>query len=517
MKRFNIFSILIVFLLAISMNFTSCDLFEDDDDDGDNFVAVTSITISSSAATVGDPLTLTGTVSPSNATNKTITWSLVSEGDTGAELSGSTLTISAAGKAVVSATIANGKARGEAFSENFEITVSAPGVFVPVESITSVPGSGNVGTLTLSGTVNPENASNKNIVWSVKTAGNTGAEINGNILTTNETGTVTVTATIVNGTAAGTNFSDDFEITINPPGSHVAVSGITGVPSSGTAVTPLTLTGTVNPTEATNKTIVWSVENAGTTGATITGNTLSTTAAGTVVIKATITNGTAEGTNFSSNFEININAAGSFVAVSGITGVPTTATVGTPLTLTGTVTPNNATNNTITSWSLPTETTGASITGTTFNATAAGTYTVTATIANGTTVGTNFTSDFTITVSLAGSLTGGWIVETLAGDGTKGFLDGPSFMAQFSEPNGVAVDAAGNVYVADRDNHKIRKIDSAGMVSTLAGDGTPGFLNGPGATAQFYMPSDVAVDAAGNVYVADTHNHRIRKLTYIAP
>ena len=103
------------------------------------------------------------------------------------------------------------------------------------------------------------------------------------------------------------------------------------------------------------------------------------------------------------------------------------------------------------------------------------------------------------------------LVSTLAGS-TEGFRDGSGRSAQFSYPVGVAVDAAGNVYVADYGNHLIRKITPEGLVSTLAGS-TEGFRDGAGTSAEFNGPTGVAVDAAGNVYVADTGNHLIRKIT----
>jgi len=102
------------------------------------------------------------------------------------------------------------------------------------------------------------------------------------------------------------------------------------------------------------------------------------------------------------------------------------------------------------------------------------------------------------------------VVSTFAGNGIKGFVDGASTVAQFSHPLDVAVDAIGNIYVADLINQSIRKINKEGMVSTLAGNGTEGFADGVGTAARFSHPSGVAVDAIGNVYVADMNNNSIR-------
>jgi len=104
-------------------------------------------------------------------------------------------------------------------------------------------------------------------------------------------------------------------------------------------------------------------------------------------------------------------------------------------------------------------------------------------------------------------------VSTLAGSGTSGSDDGTGAAAQFNSPRAVAVDASGNVYVADGINHTIRKITPAGEVSTLAGSGASGFADGAGTAAQFYFPKGIALDASGNIYVADEINHRVRKVT----
>ena len=104
-------------------------------------------------------------------------------------------------------------------------------------------------------------------------------------------------------------------------------------------------------------------------------------------------------------------------------------------------------------------------------------------------------------------------VTTLAGSGAAAYADGTGVAAQFFSPAGVAVDGSGDVYVADQGIHRIRKIvATTGVVSTLAGSGTAGFVNGTGAAAQFANPTGVAVDGSGNVYVADQGNQRIRAI-----
>jgi len=105
------------------------------------------------------------------------------------------------------------------------------------------------------------------------------------------------------------------------------------------------------------------------------------------------------------------------------------------------------------------------------------------------------------------------VVTTLAGSGSHGSVDGTGTAASFSQPIGVAVDSSGNVYVSDTGNNKIRKVTPAGVVTTLAGADEGDYADGQGTAARFYNPNGVAVDGSGNVYVADSYNHRIRKIT----
>jgi len=105
------------------------------------------------------------------------------------------------------------------------------------------------------------------------------------------------------------------------------------------------------------------------------------------------------------------------------------------------------------------------------------------------------------------------VVSTLAGGIAGGFFDGTGPSALFANPQGVVADGQGNVYVADGFNNRIRKITPAGAVSTYAGDGNAGFSNGPAASAEFYAPQGIAIDAQGNLFVADLGNNVIRKIS----
>ncbi|MDB5101908.1 MAG: hypothetical protein JWM80_6329 [Cyanobacteria bacterium RYN_339] len=103
-------------------------------------------------------------------------------------------------------------------------------------------------------------------------------------------------------------------------------------------------------------------------------------------------------------------------------------------------------------------------------------------------------------------------VSTFAGDGSPGFADGQGNAAKLNAPSGVTVRADGSLVVADYGNHRIRLISPTGAVSTIAGTGAASFSDGPGASARFASPSDLTLDANGDVIVADTLNNRIRKI-----
>lgn len=111
------------------------------------------------------------------------------------------------------------------------------------------------------------------------------------------------------------------------------------------------------------------------------------------------------------------------------------------------------------------------------------------------------------------------MVTTIAGTGTAGLQDGPVDQAQFNYPRGICLDDTGNIYIGDSWNHRIRRISTDGMVMTWAGGGTSigvqsvgAYLDGSDTSARFYTPCELSIDQGNNIFVADAYNHRIRKI-----
>jgi sugar lactone lactonase YvrE len=109
------------------------------------------------------------------------------------------------------------------------------------------------------------------------------------------------------------------------------------------------------------------------------------------------------------------------------------------------------------------------------------------------------------------------VISTVAGNGTPGYSGdgGPATAAQLAGPSGVAVDGAGNLFIADNGNERVRKVSATGVITTVAGNGTPGYSGDGGAatSARLSRPLGVAVDAAGNLFIADSSNNRVRKVS----
>jgi len=200
-----------------------------------------------------------------------------------------------------------GSACDDEIYDEVTFTVRFDSPCVAVTNIEDVPTTATVGIpRILYSSVVPANATKSSpIIWSVVSQCGTGATITGgNILNATAAGTVTIRATITNG-KCNSDYTQDFNIIVNA--TFVPVANITGVPSNATLGTPLTLTGTVEPINAVNRTIVWSIENAGTICATITGNILSTKSVGTLTVRSTITNGVGEGINYTKDFVITVD------------------------------------------------------------------------------------------------------------------------------------------------------------------------------------------------------------------
>jgi sugar lactone lactonase YvrE len=134
-------------------------------------------------------------------------------------------------------------------------------------------------------------------------------------------------------------------------------------------------------------------------------------------------------------------------------------------------------------------------------------------------MGTRLAAAAVVALCLAASaaaVSGNGTIFTVAGTGAAGFSGdgGKATSAQMNAPRAVAVDGAGNLYIADSGNHRIRKVTPAGVISTVAGNGTGGFSGdgGPATAAQLLSPRGVALDAGGALYIGDTGNSRVRRV-----
>jgi DNA-binding beta-propeller fold protein YncE len=104
------------------------------------------------------------------------------------------------------------------------------------------------------------------------------------------------------------------------------------------------------------------------------------------------------------------------------------------------------------------------------------------------------------------------VVTTVAGSGARGSVNGQGNKASFNAPYVITADKDNNIYVTD--GNVIRKMDAAGIVTTFAGNGTEGMVNGPASTASFKNLNGIVMDLSGNLYIADTGNNLIRKISF---
>ncbi|MBD3921360.1 Ig-like domain-containing protein [Paenibacillus sp. PR3] len=349
--------------------------------------SVTNVTLDQptlSLTTGGTAATLIATVNPSNATNKTVTWS--SSNTSVATVVNGVVTPVGAGTATITVTTVDGS-----FTATSTVTVTDP--VGPVTSVTNVTLDQPTLSLTTGGTaatliatVNPSNATNKTVTWSSSNT-NVATVVNG-VVTPVGAGTVTITATTVDGSFTATSIVTVTDPVV-PPTSVTSVTLDQSTLSLTTSGTAATLTATVNPSNATNKTVTWSSSN--TSVATVVNGVVTPVGAGTATITATTVDGSFTATSI-------VTVTDPVVPPTSVTSVTldqstlSLTTSGTAATLTATVNPSNATNKTVT-WS-SSNTSVATVVNGVVTPVGAGTATITVTTVDG-----SFTATSIVTVT----------------------------------------------------------------------------------------------------------------------
>jgi hypothetical protein len=329
----------LIILLGVCAIFGTCKFEYDSRSSG--FVPVESITGVPTGGVKGYEFTLSRSVEPETATNKAIVWSIAEDGGTNAILDRNKLTATSTGTVTVRAVIKDGKAPGEDYTQEFDITVHEE--YIAVNAIQGIPAKISIGTFKLEGTVRPDDAVNKTITWEIKSAGTTGALLNGDVLTVSTWGMLTVTAIVEKGAGPDTDFRQDFEITVAP----ISVTSITGVTTK-CVMGDYTLFGIVSPMNATFKNITWQLKEAGRTVAVINGDTLRTTSVSEtypsqamVRVTAVVKDGIDFGYDYIQDFDIEILEY--YNPVEEIYDLPTECRVGDYVYLSGVVSPDHAT------------------------------------------------------------------------------------------------------------------------------------------------------------------------------
>jgi uncharacterized protein YjdB len=385
----------LILLLGICAIFGTCKF--DYDAKVSDFVPVESVTGVPTGGVVGYKITLNRSVYPSEATNKTIVWSIEEDGGTGAALDRNKLTAAKTGIVKVKAVIKDGKAPGTDFTAYFNIVILDE--YLAVNSIQDIPSKISVGSVTLTGTVKPSNAVNRTIIWELKDAGTTGATLDGDVLTTTAIGKLTLTAIVKKGAGPDTDYRQDLEIRVAP----ISVTSITGV-ATGCMEGNYILFGIVSPRNATFKNITWEVKDPGrTTGAMINGDVLTTTSVEegsvflrTIKVTAVVKDGIDLGYDYIQDFDIQIWRY--HFPVLRINELPKECRVG-DYTLSGSPYGNNLPyliNKTIIWEVLDAGETGAVIDGNVLTTTAPGTVTITAIVKDGAIEGDFWDPPYTI-------------------------------------------------------------------------------------------------------------------------
>ena len=354
------------------------------------FIGVTTIKNIPSTMESGTTVTLNPVIEPSDATNRTIVWSIVEKSGNTVSLTENVLKASGSGFITIRATIKGDE--GYIYTQDFDIMLTA--AYVPVTNITLTSDSveEKLPLYLSSVQISPTEATNRIITWSIVSDGNTNANITSDILTAQNSGTVRIRATIKNGKSKTEDFVKDFNITIKK--AFVPVQNISNIPSTMESGTTVTLNPVIEPATATNRTIDWSVSDQGIATANIVGNKLTATGSGSIAIRATITGN--NGYIYQQEFRISLTAA--FVPVTDIELENTITWQTTPLYLNRKITPIDATRQFI-EWSIVSDGgTNTNLNNDTIVADNIGTVTIRATIKNGKSKTEDFVKDFNITI-----------------------------------------------------------------------------------------------------------------------
>lgn len=399
------------------------------------FVAVTDITGIPDEITAGENVTLSATITPDNATNKEVTFTVKEAETTGASISGNTLTTTKDGTLTITATVANGAGESSDFTKDFTITVNPATVAVTGVTLDKTTATVNVGDTTqLNATVNPTDATNKNVTWSTSD-GNVATVNNNGIVTGVKSGTATITVTTEDGSKTA-----NCEVTV----SNIDVSNITLSESTLNLVfdddsqKTATLTATVTPTNATDTTVTWTSSNAAV--AEVANGVVTAKSAGTATITARA--GSRETT-------CTVTVTAKTVAVENVSVSPTTLELtvgGSTGSLTAIVTPENATDKTVTWTSSNTDV--ATVNNGTVTAVGVGTATITATV-NGKTANCSVTVKEP-TISITGS-------NTVA-------VNGKTQLTASVSPSTIT----GITFTWSIDNTSIATVDTNGLVTGVA-------------------------------------------------
>jgi hypothetical protein len=391
----------LIILLGVCAIFGTCKF--EYDSRSSNFVPVEEIKGVPTGGVKGYEFTLNRSVYPSTATNQAIVWSIAEDGETNATLNRNKLTATESGTVTVRALIKDGKARGVDYAQEFEIEILDE--YIEVNAIQDIPTKISIGTYKLEGTVKPNNAVNKTIIWELKDAGTTGAILNGDVLTVTTMGKLTLTALVEKGAGPDTDFRQDLEIRVAP----ISVTSITGF-ATGCMVGDHTLFAIVSPRNATFKNISWEVKSAGVTGAVINGNVLTTTSRSIwfdeylsyygepIKVRAIVKDGVDFDYDYIQDFEIGINDT--HYPVTSLENPPIECSVG-DFTLFVTVVSlyYYATNRTVI-WEIEDAGgTGAVIDGDVLTTTAPGTVKLTAIVKDGTAPGVDYTQEFSMDIT----------------------------------------------------------------------------------------------------------------------